>query len=169
MPRTAAALLALLVAVSHVAAAQTDSARSAEVGLRGLAALTVIVDDLPPAAANALLFDVQVRTDVELRLRRAGVRVLPEAQAPAGAPYLYVAVHLTETTSGVQAWSTAVEFEQRVVLLRLPTLSTFAATWRATERLGLSPPERAGERVRAALADQVDEFVNAWLAANPVR
>jgi hypothetical protein len=131
--------------------------------------VTVVIADLPPEAARIALFAVQLRTDVELRLRRAGLRVLPEEDAPGRTPYVFVQVNLTPEGSGMHAWSVDVSLDQTVIILRMPTLTTYAPTWQATSRLGFSPRERVAERVRAAVTDEVDEFLNAWLGTNPGR
>jgi hypothetical protein len=60
--------------------------------LRGLGAVHVVIEHLQPNAERAGLTRSQVQTDVELRLRKAGIRVLKEQEklASPGMPYLYI-------------------------------------------------------------------------------
>jgi membrane-bound lytic murein transglycosylase D len=57
--------------------------------LRGIHALRVVVEDLSSAVEQAGLHRTDIQTDVELKLRLAGIKVLPEDAQPLS-PYLYV-------------------------------------------------------------------------------
>jgi membrane-bound lytic murein transglycosylase D len=57
--------------------------------LRGIQALRVVVEDLSSAVEQAGLHRTDIQTDVELKLRLAGIKVLPEDAQPLS-PYLYV-------------------------------------------------------------------------------
>jgi len=49
-------------------------------GFKGISAVNLIIEDLDSAAAKIGLTKAAVRTDVELRLRIAGVKLVPEQQ-----------------------------------------------------------------------------------------
>ncbi len=103
-----------------------------------------------------------IRTDVELKLRLAGVQVLTaEERRKAGAAILYVKMNMFEDTSSA---SVSLEILQDVFLYRDPSVAVpLAVTWGSD--LIISRPTRAG--VREAIKDKVDKFLNAWLTANP--
>jgi|SoiMethySBSTD1v2_1073268.scaffolds.fasta_scaffold3308556_1 hypothetical protein len=69
------ALLGLLVPPSWA-----DDSQSARNSLRGLLGVEVIVEDLKPEVERAELSRTQLQTDVELRLRQSGIRVLTEEE-----------------------------------------------------------------------------------------
>jgi hypothetical protein len=64
--------------------------------LRGIEGVNVAIESLEPEVERAGLVRQQIETDVELRLRKAGIRVLTEEerQGTPGAPYLYINVNV---------------------------------------------------------------------------
>jgi hypothetical protein len=61
--------------------------------LKGIKAVAVIVEKLREEAPKGLT-EQQLQNDVELRLRNAGIAIIPSNQANQGAaPYLYVRVN----------------------------------------------------------------------------
>jgi hypothetical protein len=143
-------------------------------GLRGLAGVAVRVTGLKQEVERDGLSKAQLQTDVELRLRKAGIRVLTEDQwliAP-GQPTLSVIVALykvsnPETINGY-AKSVDVVLRQNVVLSRTPsTIVRGAITWQSTLMVGVSNSTVLQNDIRERVADVVDEFINAFLAANP--
>ncbi len=169
MVRVLTALALLSIGVPLSARAQRDSVRSGTVAFRGVTTATVVVAELPAVEALPQRLGEQLRGDVERRLRRAGLRVLPVESAPSNTPYAFVRVNLTEPSGGMQAWTTDVSFDQLVALQRASTLSTFAPTWQAGSRLGLSPSEVIAQRVLGAVGEQVEELLAAWRAGRRER
>ena len=112
----------------------------------------------------------QIRTDVELKLRQAGITVLTrqERLSTAAAPYLYVNVQAIKSRANVYAFSANVELLQRVTLVRNPAMSIPATTWSATCIIGGVGSQKVGS-VREHVRDLTDQFINAYLAANPKR
>lgn len=134
------------------------AAASSDQSLKGIKQVHVLVEKIvnPPER----LTEDQVRTDVELKLRTAGVTVLPDGSGDLTA-YVYVRIG-TDRVSGV--FTVDVELKQLTRLERDPSSGLYyAATWN-TGSFGLLHSAR---EIRDALADQIDVFVNAWLAANP--
>jgi hypothetical protein len=99
-----------------------------------------------------------LRTDVEIRLRRAGVVV--DSTEPT---YLYVNVNALRSSLGGCVYAILVKFEQPAFLPSGRTV--IAATW-DSGTLGTTP-QTDGRHIRDVLGDLVDQFVNDWLSANP--
>ena len=159
MAMVALLVLLLLPGVSH---ALTDD-QEALVGLKGV---EVVIEKIKPAAERLGLTRDQIKTDVELRLRKAGVRVLTEKERleMPGVPFLYVNVGIA-----FNADSTLVAYSIRAELNELVTLDrgfrTRGAIW-DTSRVGGVGTGRISE-LREDVGDQVDRFINDYLAANP--
>lgn len=155
-----------VLALAPSALGAQESGASANVALRGVAAMMVVADSLPDGAAKAGLFASQLQTDVELRLREAGIAILPASSAP-GSPVLFVQASLTPGESGLIAYTAHMTFGEAVRLMRVPTILTFGTTWEGPRVLGYASAEHVAEQVRKAVNDQVSAFLNAWLAVNP--
>ena len=135
--------------------------------LRGLTGVLVAVQALDEQKEQAGLTKEQIKTDVEQRLRKAGIRVLrPEEweKAP-GSPSLYVTIHLLKQGADpIYALSLRIELKQAVLLARNPEVKNFAATW-STGTEGFIGRDKLQE-IRSSIAYDVDRFVNAYLAVN---
>lgn len=137
-----------------------------EFALRGIGPLKVVID-VPPTARGAQLYPSQLRTQVELRLRQAGVLVA--SAETVGVPFLSVLVNVTDPAATVQAYSVRVSLHQGVRLIRPPNTIVEGSTWQSAEAVGYAAPDRIAAFVRQALGNAVDEYINQWLAANPRR
>lgn len=157
--------LAVLIALAPSVLQGQESGAPANIALRGVTAVMVIADSLPEGAAKAGLFASQLQTDVELRLREAGLTILPPASTP-GSAVLYVQASVTPGETGLIAYSTHMTFGEAVRLIRVPTVLTFGTTWEGPRVLGYASTERVAEQVRKAVNDQASAFLNAWLAVN---
>src|SRR5947207_10859466 len=71
--------------------------------LAGLNGAAVLIEQIRDDAQHDGLWTGQVQTDVELRLRQAGIPVLTEEQmlAAPGSPYLYVNINTYKSESGL--------------------------------------------------------------------
>jgi hypothetical protein len=121
----------------------------------------VVVENLKPDVERDGLNASTLQTDVELKLRQAGIRV-EETTA-----YLYVRV-TTLKREAMYAYSMTANLSQHVVLVRDPAISANAVTWNALGGIGMVGSARLSV-IRDYVRDVVDEFVNAYLAANPKR
>jgi hypothetical protein len=154
-----AVALLLLPGVSHALTLQ----QKALVGLKGVG---VDVAKISPEAERLGLTAAQVKTDVELRLRKARVRVLTEKERleTPGNPFFHLVV-----TAGVSQDSASIAFSIGVELVEWVTLARGFETWGAIWRKGAAG--RGGINnigdIRGAVGDKVDEFINDYLAANP--
>ncbi|MBI3330423.1 MAG: hypothetical protein HYZ81_27400 [Nitrospinae bacterium] len=136
--------------------------------LRGLTGVHVMVEEISPEIKRAGLTTTQLQTDAELRLRKAGIRVLTqeESLATPGGPYLYIRVTglKDETVTGRPlgyAAFTEVSLHQNVRLARDPAITAVGAqTWNSASRIWLVDSAKV-RLIRESVADQVDEFINA--------
>ncbi len=129
--------------------------------LKGIKAVAVVVEEMRADAEGDGLTRSQLQTDVELRLRQAGIPV--DNDAPG---VLYLAVNTVKSQGGFYAYVIGVEFAQGVLLARDPSITTFDTTWRAIPGVGIINAINL-HTVRDDVRDQVDEFINAYLEQNP--
>src|SRR2546422_6457039 len=96
--------------------------------LAGLTGLYVSVEQIPDEVQRDGLDTTQIRTDVELKLRQAGITVLTRQEwlSTAAAPYLYVNVQAIKNPANLYAYSADVELRQRVTLVHNPAVSILA-------------------------------------------
>lgn len=158
----------IMALVSPAVALDTKSERATLAGLTGV---EVVVEDMDPDAEREGLAKTTLRTDVELKLRQAGIRILTvtERLAAPGMPYLYlrVATLRDEAVGGLYAINIALEVNQEVRLTRNPTTTAYAPTWGAGA-VGLYSARKL-PTARDVVRDFADQFINAYLAANPKR
>jgi len=113
----------------------------------------------------------QLQIDTELRLRKAGIRVYhrldPEWLKVKGSPYLYINVSVSmKKPESICPTAILVELKQNVRLVRNDALVLAATTWSSGYVTG-SSGERLRE-MREIVGDLVDEFINDYLAENPI-
>jgi len=121
----------------------------------------VVVEQFDDAAKALGLNQETAKTDVELKMRLAGMHVLSDEEATSapGRPYFYV--NVTVSDNG-KAATVEVQLIQEVRLVRNGELAV-AATW---SRNGISTNPNASA-IRGFIKDGVDAFLNAWLSVNP--
>jgi len=126
----------------------------------------VVVEDLSSDIEQAGLTVKQLQTDVELRLRLAGIHVLTaeERLSTPGKPFLYVNVNIVLGFASRGAYSIHVELNQQVSLTTDGSLAT-GATW-STGIIGTVDRVRL-DSVRNKVRDRVDAFINAYLSVHP--
>lgn len=160
----------LVLVVGFVSPALAGDHPGERESLAGLAGVYVIVEAMGAAVEREGLSRSTLQTDVEVKLRQAGIRVLTETEwvvAP-GAPYLYLRV-ATVRAGELSLYAVAIllHFHQDVLLARTPTRALSAPTWRTAWVGAVGTKEFSW--VRENVRDKVDEFINAYLAANPKR
>jgi hypothetical protein len=163
---------ALLVMISApVWGLDTEATRET---LRGLTGVHIAVEEVEPDLERAGLRRSQLQTDAELRLRKAGIRVLTREEflATLGRPYLYIRVTALKEESrtgrplGYAAFG-EVSLNQLVWLERDPAITGGGETWSSRGILTSVDPSSV-RSIRESVADQVDWFINAYLAVNPL-
>jgi len=154
-------LLVLVMAASPAVARNDERTRET---LKGLTGVAVLVEGMPEDAKRAGFDKAVFQTDVELKLRMAGIKIVTEQEEPdsPGHPYLYVNVDaLHKGTGQIHAYRIDVGLRQLVRLDRNGSLA-IAQTW-SNGMVGFGDLQAA----RGKLSDHLDIFVNAWLSVNP--
>jgi hypothetical protein len=151
--------------LSRAVAADDEIARAS---LKGLHGVQVLVERLDPLV-EAGLTTGDIQTDVELKLRLAGIPVLSKQEmlATPGQPYLYVNVNVNSSATR-DLWPDHIEIQlnQNVTLARSPEPLVVGATTWSTGSVGAVFKQNL-RSLRDGVKDQVDRFINAYLAVNP--
>jgi hypothetical protein len=131
--------------------------------LQGLEAVYVKVERLKAEMEQDGLFASTLQTDVELKLRLAGIKVLSEEQwlENPDSPYLYLCVDAFKYSEGY-VYRIQVSLREPVMVLRKRT-KTIATTLRIRDELGITADL---SEIREEAQDLVDEFIKAWQNAN---
>jgi hypothetical protein len=162
--------------------------------LRGVTAIYVVIEGITPELEQNGMDANQLKTDVEFKLRNAGIHVINAVEAresagsfPAG---LYVRIDalksdILKRTIDIDyyAISISVELIQRCLPLTHETLSrvsekamdpsyvsshsALACTW-STSNIYLAGEERIMD-IRDCVQELVDHFIKAYLSVNPKR
>jgi hypothetical protein len=130
--------------------------------LKGIRAVWVLVENFSDGAKVLGLSKETTKTDVELKLRLAGMRVVTEEEGfkLPGGPYVYVVVNLTDTAS---AASVDISLNQDAKLESNDEIVTGVDTW--SRGVVIAHPGLQG--IRDSIKDLVDTFLNDWLSVNP--
>ena len=162
-------LIAIFMVVGLESRLFAIDGKSNRATLQGLKGVGVLVENLAPDVEKEGLVKSQIQTDVESRLRAAGVKVLTkeECAGTPGEPYLYVNINLNiaETESDAYPYSVDLLFIQKVSLLRDPKITTYAVTW-STGGVGSIGKKIVGQ-LRDDVKGMVDLFIKAYQGENP--
>jgi hypothetical protein len=158
-------LLTLLGTTTRSFARDDEYTRKSLVGLQGV---YVLVEPFESEVTRQGLTTAAVQTDAELRLRKAGIRVLTREEhfKTPGTPYLYLNA-IISTGSTMWGISQTVELNQDVMLGRDPRITVTAVTWDDKRGGAIRNVSNVARSIRDSFNDMVDEFVNAYLAMNP--
>lgn len=161
----AASLICTTVAGGGPAFADNETQRRSLAGVSGVHLDLALEGD---EMESNQLTEATLRPEIESRLTAVGLRLLTSensAKEP-GVPWLFVSVSLQKSADGkAYVWSVRFEFEQRACLERDPQVCGSAATWRSY-RFG-SVGRRRVQTVQQDVLDAANEFVAAYVAANP--
>lgn len=151
-----------------------------EISIKGLKKIGVVVA-LGKELEKSNLSRDTIRTDVELKLRQSSIHVcdLKEARSEPGKPMLFVQIDATES-DGIYAYCVTVECMQEMLFKRDPSIQTptweddavktkgmMCRTW-STGNVGMVKTDSVAA-LRNTIKDDVDEFCNAFLKANPLQ
>jgi hypothetical protein len=158
-----AALLLCLIPPATASDSEIDRA-----SLKGLKGVFVLVEDLNPPEEQAGLKTADVQTDVEEKLKAAGIPLLSKTQDmdTPGMPTLYISVSVASSTaSDLWPFSIDVNLEQQATLKRSPdTFVPTAVTWHVGS---IGAVDKSNIRsIRDRVNEQVAKFVNAYLKVN---
>ena len=154
-------LRSTVVAFATVGFLLSSSVQANKESLKGLDGVGVIVESFHEKAIISGFNKDIFQTDIELKLRLAGIKVLDET---AGSPYLYLNVNasLAKQRGQYFPYSFILELNQYVYLSRDLDIGTTASTWN-TGALGNGDLSF----IREGVKDHVDKFINAYLSVNP--
>jgi ferredoxin-fold anticodon binding domain-containing protein len=136
--------------------------------LKGLQGVYVIIEDLEPEVEKLGLTRQQLQTDVELKLRQNSIKVLSEEEwfKTREKPHLHINVSVvTREESRSAVYVISVNLYQYVFLARDITKVCDASTWKK-ETFGSVGLSRI-ETIRESVKDDIDKFINDYLAVNP--
>jgi hypothetical protein len=148
---------------------QAAIAAESRESLRGLTGVYVLVESLSEEAERDGLSRNQLQTEVELRLKQAGINVQSEEEAinSPGTPYLYVSVSEYKGRDiPVYAFCVDLQLNQGVQLERNLATRLRVSTWAVPGHVGMVGVGKL-RTVRKTVADQVDKFISNYLAVNP--
>jgi hypothetical protein len=156
-------LVAVLVTGSPSSAQDTELSRAT---LKGLTGVHVVVGTFDEARKRAGFDARTFQTNVELKLRGAGIKVLSKeemGEAP-GMPFLRVRVSAAHGAPGAIApYAIGIELDQLVLLARNPSLPPrYGTTWSVSKYGAAGVPF-----VRKKVRDHTRQFIDAWLSVNP--
>jgi hypothetical protein len=155
----------VLLVVAEPVRADDERQRQTLAGLRGV---SIVVEDVNPEAEKDGLTAATLHTDIQQKLRQAGVAVLTEDQAARapGAPHLYLKLSAMKHGAGFYAYHIQLGVRQSVILLRASRGIVFATTWSAPEGLGTVAWANLPS-IRDDVKAKVDQFIKAYFAVNP--
>jgi hypothetical protein len=143
---------------SRLSASDTDTDRKSLQGIKGV---TVVIEGFNADVVSDGLTVEQVKTDVELRVRKAGIVVHTD-----GFPILHVDCNVMKHKAvPLYVYNCQVALHQGVTVIE-NHMSLLAATWSVAE-LGSIGQVDMSKTIRYEVADLVDMFLNAYLSANP--
>ena len=136
--------------------------RTALVGLKGV---YVLVESPKPEAQSLGLTKDQIKTDIELRLRKAGIRMLTEKEWLGSPDYPHLSVTVAAITrAGSYSYMLQLYLSESVTLAR--GNSVMGVIWQ-TYRIGIGNEQNTETKTQEQVGDMVDDFINDYLAANP--
>ena len=141
---------------------QTDSSIKA---LKGFDTLKVEVEQLAPDLQKAGITTEEIQTDVETKLRQAGLKVKNKNETVTPYVVLYVSVNSIDNGVGGFAVSITSSLNQLVVLDRNKSLVSVASTW--DSRSIVSAVKEKVQSIRDFVNIQTDSFIAAYRKANP--
>ena len=142
--------------------------------LKGLEGVEVLVEEVKAELENYNLTAIQIQTDVEAKLREAGIKVLSKEEnekvQPLRKPYLYVKInsHKLPWKREVIAYSIEIALKQLVLLSHQPKSARkpfYAPTW--DENIGGAATPKDFAEIRDGVHQLTDKFIKAYLTANP--
>ena len=159
IPGIAALLIAAALGLPASAWAIDDA--SARATLKGIKAIRLTVAPVKPDISKDGFTTAQLQTDIEARLKEAGIPVDPQS-----GEWLFVAVTTAKIDKGLYAYSIDLDLYQSVTLARTPSISASAPTWGVGSRVGALDTARLQE-IRSEVVGFVDQFISAYREQNP--
>ena len=150
----------LFFVVPNVNAKYWDTCKESLKGIRGIFVWINVDSGLKKWGIT----NEKIKTDVELKLRVAGINVL-SGDLSGIEPGLSVVV-LGGEHENLVYYTIFVSLRQNVTLSRNPNLECYSKTWESTW-VGLIQGDRLEQKARIVIKDMIDEFLNEYLSVNP--
>ena len=155
----------IIICITVKAKSAIDSEKQS---LKGIPKLLVLVEKIDPEIENETNITRNIiETDVKLKLRMAGIKVIDydKVQPSEGFAFIYVTLDIIKINELLYTYSIEVRLQQHVRLNRNDEL-TIATTWHSNF-LGYVGTNRVNT-IRDRVKDQIDdEFINDYLEMNP--
>jgi hypothetical protein len=129
--------------------------------LRGLPAVTVVIDTLDKELAHEGLTQDALQSRMEQRLRHAGMPVGKDANV-----FLGLRITQARAKRGPVAVCISIGLYQPVVLSRDKNIKSVTQTWEVVTTL-MAEPKALNEASMSSVDELTDRFVAAYQAANP--
>jgi len=158
-------ILTLVILLSSSSVAFAKYYKDNKVTLRDLKGVGVLIEYLKPEIRKDGLTEGQIKTDVTLKLKSAGIKVLSdeESKTSSGKPFLYVNANIAKLSNNKSyVYSISAELKQTVRLRRDITISSSAITW-GSGSVGMAFDINF---IRTSIKDLIDDFINAYLTVN---
>ena len=136
--------------------------------LVGVKGVHVMVSPLQEDVQLAGLTREQLKTDVESKIRQAGIKVYTQEEWLASEDQTRLYVNVSTTSRGnFFGYSTGLKFSQNVYLARKPNrMCPGAITW-FTNSVRTCDSSQFAKIARDKFKDYTDKFINDYLTANP--
>ncbi len=133
--------------------------------LKGITALRVAIEDLKPEIEKDGLLKRTIQTDVEVKLRMAGIKVIDNPDLKEGNSFIYVNANILKSSNNeFYAYNISVNLKQDVFLARNNKLCFSAITWNSGS-IGVIGKGELPE-IRQDIKDHIDVFINDYLEMN---
>ena len=136
--------------------------------LTGLKGVCICVEDINIDAKKDGLDPDQIKVEVELRLRKAGITVFDKVTSDGNDSRadLYVNINAVKNGNEMYGYGLSLDLTEVVGLLRTVPCRTSATTW-TTGSAGTVGASNMAASLRQYADDAVDRFANDYLAQNP--
>jgi len=155
--------LCQLSIASFLFAYDTQTSRQS---LRGLKGIYVEVEKIEPEIEKDGLTKNLIQRDVELELKKAGIKTLTKDVwfTTTGSPYLYVNANILKLRASKEyIYSINIALRQNVYPVREPIEVIGATTWSIGGIVGITYDLN---KIRSSIKGQVDTFIKTYLAIN---
>lgn len=143
---------------------QASDSQAERATLAGLTAISVVVEDLGPAATSNGVQGGDLQKELERRVRQSGITITPDADA-----YLYVQITVADAGASLPlSYFVSVSLMQEVTLPRgLHTRTPLQSPTWWLNTLGVVSRDGLSRAVASRTQEFVDRFVKAYQSVNP--
>ena len=162
-------VLACITVLSTTGLAQEAPANE-KASLKGLKGIYVLIEDLSDEFKDSNLIKNQLKTDAELRLKKAGIHLFDRSEAirdhAVGTLYIQSNFIRLDPPKGQFAFHLLIEINQDVSLIRDSSIHVFNARTYSVPGYTGTISEDSLRGLRNPVNDLVDVFIKDFLAAN---